>query len=295
MSWAERAGVPDPEQRYRSADGATNTAWNVNTAMDGLAPERLHGTERQSNSGKHALDRIHVDSAGRRPAITLDGGTLQATGYLGLTAPFRYGQGGGTIDADGNTVQIDGQISGAGGIHVHRRQRRQRFPALDQRLQQLHRPDGHRGHGGDLQTRRPGRQRSDRQRFARFGGQQCHGRRSLGQRHRANDWRRHHAHCRQRRGDERFSGTLQGGSNSSQLVLWITGSHAVAIDGTNGFSGPITIDTGSTLVVGDAGLTAPSVTDNGLLAFNASGSQTYSGDIEQDRQREHDRTRHADA
>ena len=53
---------------------------------------------------------------GNSATITLDGGTLEATGGLDLSAPIVLNPGGGTIDTNGNVVELDGQVSGPGGL-----------------------------------------------------------------------------------------------------------------------------------------------------------------------------------
>ena len=76
-----------------------------------------------------------------------------------------------------------------------------------------------------------------------------------------------------------FSGTLQSGGGGGQITLVVTGGGAFSLSGAGGFSGAIAIDPSSTLIVGDGGLTSETVTDNGVLAFDASQSQTFSGAI----------------
>ena len=48
--------------------------------------------------------------------ITLDGGTLRATGDLDLSAPIVLNPGGCTIDSNGNPVSLAGVVSGQGGL-----------------------------------------------------------------------------------------------------------------------------------------------------------------------------------
>lgn len=74
------------------------------------------------------------------------------------------------------------------------------------------------------------------------------------------------------------------GSMSGTGSLTLSGSYAqVYLTGTNTFTGPITINSGNTLYIGNANnygsITSNSISVAGTLAFNRGDSYTYNGDI----------------